>query len=241
MTTTNFIKHIFDKNISEEVHNAFKRYSVGEFVKEPLTVKNSKTGFVVQGGFEYLNFMQRFVAENVKGEVEVEGVIETVKDLSPVLKKIGVKFEEERRFGKPGSKFALPIQKISKDTYKKLVNELFTEYLLFNAKADGVLLKVKKKTTPKLGSPTDKFVTLKLPLNFMTTFKEDYLFDVDAKDFKDLVIEHKYFVENIAVDDKLLAKDADLARKKAIRVGEISRRIMVDGKVVKDYKVKFKV
>ncbi|MBI2661866.1 hypothetical protein HYX11_00210, partial [Candidatus Woesearchaeota archaeon] len=198
-------------------------------------------GFTVQGGFEYLNFMQRFVAENVKGDVEVDGVIETVKDLSSVFKKIGVKFEEERRFGKSGSKFVLPAQKISKETYKKLVNELFMEYLLFNVKAEGVLLKVKKKTTPKLGSPTDKFVTLKLPSSFMSTFKEDYLFDVDVKDFKDLVIEHKYFVENIDVDDKLLAKDAELARKKAIRIGEISRKLTVDGKVVKEYKTKFKV
>lgn len=241
MTTTNFIKHIFDRNITPEVHNAFMRYSVGEFTKEPVMVKNTKTGFTVQGGFEYLNFMQRFVAENVKGDVEVDGVIETVKDLSSVFKKIGVKFEEERRFGKSGSKFVLPVQKISKETYKKLVNELFMEYLLFNVKAEGVLLKVKKKTTPKLGSPTDKFVTLKLPSSFMSTFKEDYLFDVDVKDFKDLVIEHKYFVENIDVDDKLLAKDAELARKKAIRIGEISRKLTVDGKVVKEYKTKFKV
>jgi len=241
MTTTNFIKHIFDKNITSEVHNAFMRYSIGEFVKEPVTVKNTKTGFTVQGGFEYLNFMQRFVAENVKGDVEIDGVIETVKDLSSALKKIGVKFEEERRFGKSGSKFVLPTQKISKDIYKKLVNELFTEYLLFNVKAEGVLLKVKSKTTPKLGSPTDKFVTLKLPVGFRSTFKEDYLFDVEVKDFKDLVIEHKYFVENIDVDNKLLAKDADLARKKAIRIGEISRKLTVDGKVVKEYKVKFKV
>ena len=64
---------------------------------------------------------------------------------------------------------------------------------------------------------------------------------MEVKDFKDLVIEHKYFVENIDVDNKLLAKDADLARKKAIRIGEISRKLTVDGKVVKEYKVKFKV
>ena len=48
-------------------------------------------------------------------------------------------------------------------------------------------------------------------------------------------------MENIDVDNKLLAKDADLARKKAIRIGEISRKLTVDGKVVKEYKVKFKV
>jgi len=241
MATTNFIKKIFDKDISEEVHNAFTRYSLGEFVKEPFLVKVKGSGIMVQGGFEYLNFFQKFVAENVKENVTVSGTIETVKDLSAALKKLGVDFENERRFGKPGSKFVLSSQKMSKDNFKKLISELFTEYLLLNVVFDGGELKVKSQTTPKMGSPTDKFVTLKLSKDWLKVLKDDYLFDVDGKDFNELTINQTYYVEDIEVDEKLLAKDSDLARKKALRKGEIKRSVMVDGKKVKEYSIKFKV
>lgn len=240
MATTNFIKKIFDKDITDEVHNAFTRYSLGEFVKEPFTVKLKKD-ITVQGGFEYLNFFQKFVAENVKGDVTVSGTIETVKDLSGILKKLGVEFENARRFGKPGSKFVLTSQKLNKATFQKLISELFNEYLLFNVSFECGELKVKKQTTPKLGSPTDKFVTLKLPKDWLSVLKQDYLFDVDGKDFSDLTVNQTYYVEDIEVDDKLLSKDPDAARKKAVRKGEISRKVTVDGKVVKEYKFKFKV
>jgi len=240
MATTNFIKKIFDKNITEEVHNAFTRYSLGEFVKEPFTVKLKKD-ITVQGGFEFLNFFQKFVAENVKGDVTVSGTIETVRDLSATLQKLGVDFENARRFGKPGSKFVLSSQKLNKATFQKLILELFSEYLLFNVSFDGGELKVKKQTTPKLGSPTEKFVTLKLPKDWLAVLKQDYLFDVDSKDFSELTVDQTYYVEDIDVDEKLLGKDADAARKKALRKGEISRKVTVDGKVVKEYKFKFTV
>ncbi len=240
MATTNFIQKIFNKDITEEVHNAFTRYSLGEFVKEPFTVK-VKGGITVQSGFEYLNFFQKFVAENVKSEVTVSGTIETVKDLSATLKKYGVEFENARRFGKLGSKFVLSSQKMSKDTFKKLILDLFTEYLLLNLTFDGGELKVKSQTTPKLGSLTEKFVTLKLPKDWLTVLKQDYLFDVDGKDFNELTVNQTYYVEDIEVDDKLLAKDPDAARKKAVRKGEIKRTVTVDGKVVKEYRFKFKV
>ncbi len=240
MATTNFIQKIFNKDITDEVHNAFTRYSLGEFVKEPFVVKVKKD-ITVQGGFEYLNFFQKFIAENVKGEVTVNGTIETVKDLSATLNKLGVEFENARRFGKPGSKFVLTAQKLSKVMFQKLITELFTEYLLFNVSFDGGELKVKKQTTPKLGSPTEKFVTLKLPKDWLSVLKQDYLFDVDVKDFSELCVNQTYFVEDIEVDDKLLSKDPDTARKRALRKGEISRKITVDGKVVKEYKFKFTV
>ena len=241
MTQTNFIKKIFANDITEEVHNAFTRYSLGEFVKEPFIVKRSKDKITASTGFEYLNFLQRFFAENVSGEVEIDGVIESVRDLSPKLKELDLKFTVERRFGKSGNKFKLTKQNISASLYKKMVDELFGEYLLFNAKAKEGLLKLKKKTTPKLGSPTEKFVTISFSNELLPLFKEDYLFDVPAGDFKELKVEQTYYVQDIDLDEKLLEKDADLARRKAQRRGEIKRIVTVDGKVVKESKVKFKV
>ncbi|MEK6845388.1 MAG: hypothetical protein AABY26_01405, partial [Nanoarchaeota archaeon] len=144
------------------------------------------------------------------------------------------------RFGKSGSKYIFTA-KLSPDTYKKFVEELFGEYLLFHVNSSGGKLKVKKQSTPKLGSPTDKFVTLILVDALASVFKEDYLFDVDAKEFNEIIINNTYFINNIQLDNKLLQSDAKAARKKAQREGEIQRKITVDGKVVKDYKIKFKV
>jgi len=239
MSVTNFIKKIADKNVSEEVHNAFTRYSLGEFNKEPFVLKLKKGELKVSAGFEYLNFFQRFLAENIKGEVELDGTIETVKDLSDTLSKYKIEFEDKNRFGKSGSKYIFKV-KLSVSDYKKLVEELFSEYLLFNVNFTGGKLKVKNQTTPKLGSPTDNFVTLILPESMVSTFKADYLFDVN-ENFTDLTIAHTYFVNNILLDEKLLKTDANLARKKALREGEIVRKITADGKVIKDVKIKFKV
>lgn len=237
---TNFIKKILDKNITEDVHHAFTRYSIGEFVKEPMTVKIGKKDSTIQAGFEYLNFLHKFVAENASGNVNIEGTIESVKDLSADLQKLGITFEEKRRFGKSGTKFMIASQAITAEKYQKLVDTFFNEYLLCNVTfADG-LLKVKKQSTPKLGSPTEKFVTLKIPLNLFAAFKKDYLFDVD-KDFKDLTVEQTYTVKEIKVNEALLAKDANRARKEAKRCGEIKRKVTADGKVMQNYTIKFEV
>ena len=241
MVTTNFIKKIVDKAVSEEDHNAFTRYSLGEFVKEPFTLKTDKNGLIIKGGFEYVNFFHQFLAENVREPVQVEGVIESVHDLGSDLKKIGVQYEEDRRFGKSGKKFVLSPQKVSPETYKKMVKEFFADYLLFNVIFSGGELKLKKKTTPKLGSPTKDFIKIKVPDTLVKAFQTDYLFDIDSSPFKQLAIEQTYAVHDIDVDLKLLQKDANLARKKAFRSGEIKRKITVDGKVVKEYIIKFKV
>lgn len=236
---SNFIRGLVEEKNNEEVHNAFVRYSIGEFQREPFIVKLKKE-VVIYAGFEYLNFLHLFCAENLKEDVEISGIIESVRDLSEILGKMGIKFSEERRFGKSGSKFALEKQKLAISSYKKLVQELFKEYLLFDVFYTGGGLKVKKKTTPKLGSPTDKFITVRLPIAFLKAVKEDYLFDVTG-DFKEVTIEHKYNIKQINIDQKLLQKDANLARREALRKGEILRKVIVDGKVVKEYKINFSV
>ncbi len=239
--TTNPLKNIVDKNITDEVHNAFTRYSLGEFVKEPFQVKVGKNDVTVYAGFEYLNFLHRFLAENMKGvkeEVEISGVIESVKNLDAQLNQLGISFQRKKRFGKPGAKFFFPPQAIAVATYRKLVQEFFSEYLLFGISFPGGLLKVKSQTTPKLGEPTEKFVKLKFPLDFWKAFKEDYLFDVTAEG-KEIIVNNTYLIDDIEVDTKLLEQDANLARKQARRRGQILRTITVDGKVIKEYKIPF--
>ena len=89
MVFTNPIKKIIDKQVDFKVHRAFSRYSIGEFEKEPIQVKKSKQ-ITIQMGFEYLNFIQDFLANNLKEEAEIQGVIESVQDLKPFLTKLGI-------------------------------------------------------------------------------------------------------------------------------------------------------
>ncbi len=234
----NFLKKIVDKKITDDVHHSFSRYSVGEFNKEPFVVKVQKLDWKVETGFEHLNFIHMFLAEHLSGTVKVEGVIETVRNISEVLDSLQIGFSSDKRFGKPGEKYAIS-ETIPAASYKKLVTALASEYLLFGVAFEGGLMKVKGKSTPKLGSRTDKFVTIKLPMSLSKAFSEEYLFDCPAV-FKELIINHHYFIEKIDVDDKLLAKDPAMARKKATRQGIITRTIVVDGKEVKSTKIPFK-
>ncbi len=235
---TNFIRNIVDKKITDNVHNVFTRYSLGEFVKEPFVVKVGKKEWTIYTGFEYLNFLHFFLAERLNGNVTVDGVIESVRDLSGGLEKLGIQFSSDKRFGKQGAKYVFTAE-LTADTYKKMVTEFFSEYLLFNVVFTGGQLKVKKKSTPKLGSATNKFVTIKLPFDLTEDFRKDYLFDVDGK-FALVEVDQTYMIDEIKVDDKLLAKDPLLARKNAMRVGTIVRTVTVDGKG-KVTKIPFKV
>ncbi len=243
--TFNHIKNIVEKNITEEVHNAFTRYSIGVFKKEPFTVKLSAKEIVLKAGFEYLNFLHRFLAAHSSGEMEIEGAIESVKDLSPLLQEWKLETEEKSRFGKAGKKYILAPQMLHAAAYKELVEKLFTEYLLFHAAGKEGQLKVKSQTTPKLGSTTDGFVTLKLDASVLPAVRKNFLFDAESeaglKTFTAVTIEHIYFIREIEIDEALLRKDAARARKEARRVGEIQRKITADGKVVKEYVINFKV
>jgi len=237
--TTNPIKKIFEKQTDPQVHRAFARYSLGDFEKEPFTVKVSKK-ITIKTGFEYLNFLHQFLAQNLQEEAEVEGVIESVKDLTPQLKELNLDFEEKRRFGKSGTKFLLKKQTISPGTYQKIIEVFWEEYLLFNTNSETASLKVKKQTTPKIGSPTEKFVTLKLDPNLFPPFKKDYLFDID-KDFKEAILNHTYFVADIDLDEQLLETDPERARKEAKRIGKIKREITLDDQKFKEYEIEMNV
>jgi len=239
MVFTNPIKKIIDKQVDFKVHRAFSRYSIGEFEKEPIQVKKSKQ-ITIQMGFEYLNFIQDFLANNLKEEAEIQGVIESVQDLKPFLTKLGLKFEEKKRFGKPGAKFELAIQKIKPDTYRQLVDNCFNDYLLFNINSSFGSLKVKNQTTPKIGSKTDGFVNLKLNNDLYSSFQKDYLFDID-QDFSLALINQTYFIDSIDINEKLLATDAEKARKEAKRIGKIKRVITLDDKRFKETEIKINV
>ncbi len=231
----NFIKNIFEKNITPRTRQAFTRYSLGEFEKEGFVVAKSK-GLKVSAGFEYLNFFQEFLSALVKQKAVLSGVIETVNNLEKPLQGLKLVFTTAKRFGKLGVKYEFDPQEISVAVYKKIVEIFFGEYLLLTVQSPEGEIKIKSKTTPKLGSSTEGFVTLILPLAVEKAFQEEFLFDV-SKDFKKAVIKHIYFIDDIKVDEKLLKADPEKARKEAGRKLRIKRVVELDGQMYKESEV----
>lgn len=239
MEGSNPIKKILQKQITPDVHRVFVRYSVGEFEKEPFKIKKEKERYLVKAGFEYLNFFHQFLSRNLKSkEITIEGAIESIKNLASSLKEKGLVFSEKKRFGKPGKKFIFKKQKIPFPTYLKIIKEFFGEYLLLEVKTEEASLKLKSLTTPKLGQLTENFITLELSPSLFLSFKEDYLFDI-GEEFKEAVIKHWYFIEEISVDENLLKTNPEKARKEAKRKGRILREIYLNGKKFKKYEIKF--
>jgi hypothetical protein len=232
----NFIRLIAQNKVDSTVHHAFTRYGPGEFVKEDFIAKKSGKNLKIWGGFEYTNVLLKFVASLCKGEVSLKGTIPTTRDVGSELKSLGVDFEEKRRFGKKGKKYEINAT-ISADKVRKLIDKLFEFYLMLDLKCDNYALKVKKKETPKIGAPTDKFVTATVSKDDIDKFVDEFLFDTDVKDFKQCVIKHTYKITDIIVDDKLAKNDPLKARLEAKRKGIIIRSVDVDGtEMKKEYK-----
>ncbi|MBW3018105.1 hypothetical protein KY325_03030, partial [Candidatus Woesearchaeota archaeon] len=174
MTYMNFIRLIAQNKVDKTVHHAFTRYGPGEFVKEDFIAKKSGKNIKIWGGFEYTNVLLKFVASLCSGEISLKGTIPTTRDVGSELKALGVDFEEKRRFGKSGSKYEIDA-KLSADKARKLIDNLFEFYLLLDLNCGNYSVKVKKKETPKIGSPTDKFVTAVIDIKDLKKFVDEFL------------------------------------------------------------------
>ena len=73
-----------------------------------------------------------------------------------------------------------------------------------------------------------------------SSFQKDYLFDID-QDFSLALINQTYFIDSIDINEKLLATDAEKARKEAKRIGKIKRVITLDDKRFKETEIKINV
>lgn len=224
----NFIKNVFEKKIDSFTHHAFVRYSVGEFNKEPLSI-NVGNSIKLQGGFEYVNVFERIFAKLAAPQISVKGSIPTTMDISEQLKNLGLDFEENRRFGKKGTLYTVS-GSAAPEKLSKFFEEIIGCFFLLDLSAGSLKLKVKKKETPKIGSPTDKFVTLTLPKEYLKDVISEFLFDIKIDSFKNVEILHKYKIETIDVDQNLVNEDPLKAREQAVRKGRIERIVNIDGK-----------
>jgi len=224
----NFIRKIAQNQIDDFTHNAFVRYSMGEYEKEDFIIKKVGSKFKIWAGFEWVNVLLKFVASLCKEDIQLSGAIPTIKEIDSTLENFGVQFEIKRRYGKSGDRYEFSVT-MPHDKALSMLNELSNNYLLLDLKCGNRAVKMKKKDTPKIGSPAPKFVTAVTLKEDFDRLKEEFLFDIDATDFTEVIIKHIYKITDIIVDEKLLEEDPARARQEAKRKGVIYRTIIIDG------------
>ena len=234
----NFIKNIVNNKVDDHTHYGFTRYGSGEYPKDEFKVKKSAKDIKISAGFEYTNTLLKFVTSLCNGKIDINGTIITQEDLEVTLNKCKLNFTTKVKRGMRGLvKTEYSIEgSINKDDLLTLINQLFKFYLFLDIKQGKREYKVKKKAVPKIGKDTPKFVNAIIDISDEKAVKDEFLFDIENKDFKDISIFHTYNIEEIVVDEKLIDSNPEKARLEAKRKGKLVRKIVVDGKeIIKEY------
>jgi len=212
----NFIKKMFGGEIDEEVHLQLIRYGKGEY-KSRAPISLAKTSKVkLKSGFEFANDFVLFACEF---GVKFSGFIWSKDEI------------EGLRGVKKTGKWIYEVKDLDSAKVKEIAEQ--TYYLLLNCDGD-VKLKIKKKL-PKPGKDEkkidDKFCQMEIGSDYFEKVKSDFFWDVG--DCKKVKAVHDFIITEIKIPDELKdSKNFALVREKALRVGKIVRKVMVDGKEV---------
>jgi len=218
----NFMRKIYEKNVDEKVHQKFVRYSTGEFEKEEFMIKKGSSFVQIKAGFEYLDVMFDMIAQCVKEDVSLNGIIVTKNKIINELNEFGI--EPKKVTGK---KYTIE-ETMTSDKFKEFVEKFNSCSLLIKLKSGKYSISV-KKSIPKPGKILEKFVTAKFDLKDLDLIKKEFLFDITVDNFKDISIKHTYIIDEIIIPDEFKNKP-DEARLNAKRKGRITRNIDIDGK-----------
>jgi len=218
----NFIRKVYEKNADERAHQKFVRYGVGEFEKEEFIIKKGSSFVQIKAGFEYLDVIFELMAGLIKEDVSLNGVIVTKNKITDDLNSLGI---EPKKIA--GKKYTIQ-ETIGKDKFRDFVNRFDSCFLLLNLKSGKYSISV-KKSIPKPGKLVEKFVTAKLDLKDFDLIKKEFLFDVDADDFKHASIKHIYIIDEIIIPNEF-KNNPEQARLNAKRKGRIIRKIEIDGR-----------
>ncbi len=216
----NFIRNIYEKNVDENVHQKFVRYSIGDFEKEEFMIKKGSSFVQIKAGFEYLDVMFDMIAQCINEDASLNGVIITKNKIINELNEFGI--EPKKVTGK---KYTIE-ETMSKEKFREFVEKFNSCSLLLKVKSGKYSISV-KKSIPKPGKILEKFVTAKFDLKDLDLIKKEFLFDTKVDNFKDISIKHTYVIEELAVPEKCSPEEARLNAK---RKGKIIRKIDIDGK-----------
>ncbi|MBU4070293.1 MAG: hypothetical protein KJ646_04890 [Nanoarchaeota archaeon] len=234
----NFIKKIFDGKKEESIHLQFQKFSKGEFRNRALIrVKKTKDKFTIFTSAEFANGLVKNTAEKLGNEKTlVKGAIVSTNDLTGELN-----FKGKKQF--QGVKRYLIENEMSGEEILKLLEKFPRAFFAISFDAGETKLKIKPKA-PKSGKPGSKKEELpKIDFcKLITTDKqigESFVFDTlqgtSKPDFKEAIIDHTFFIEDIVMPKG--ETDYAKIRETAVRKGRIIRKSEIDGKkMIQEFK-----
>lgn len=211
----NFVKKVFEGKIDEEVHLQLVRYGKGEY-KSRAPISLAKTSKVkLKSSFEFANDFVLFACEF---GVKFSGFIWSKDEIE------GLGFQGVKKTGK----WIYDVKDLDSAKVKEIAEQAY--YLLLNCDGD-VKLKIKKKL-PKPGKDEkkidDKFCQMEIGSDFFEKVKSDFFWDVG--NCKKVKAVHDFIITEIKIPDELKnSEDFALIREKALRVGKIVRKVVIDG------------
>lgn len=218
------IQKIFAGKSDVEVHSDFVKYSKGVFqAKYLIDAKKQKDKWSIKTGPEFANFLVRQCLSEIKGEVEVKGVIVATFDVS-----------KEAKFPISGIKQFMGIKQavVNCKVEPAKIIELMDKYpkaffaLSFVTPLSELKIKPKapKSAKPSSGgdkAPSAEFCSLKTTSNKVA---ESLLFNLP--DFQKVSISHTLNINEIVLPKG--EKDPVKLRENAVRKGTVKRIVRLD-------------
>lgn len=223
----NFIKKLFDKDVDENTHLIFQKFSKGEFRNRAIIhAKQSKEKFTINASAEFANELVKNAAQKLgENKTNVTGAVVSTSDLTGELE-----FKDKKQF--QGVKRYL----IDNDMSGKDILDLFEKFpksffaLSFEIPDGATKLKIKPKA-PKAAKPGSKGEETPKP-NFckLVTMDKEWgrSFVFEKKDFQKAEINHTFMITEIIIPEG--ETDYAKIREMAKRKGKIIRNAVIDGK-----------
>jgi len=220
-----FIKDIFEKGESEELHNEFLKYGRGMFKdKYMIAAKKQKEIYSIKTSSEFANTLVKICLAEVKDKINMTGVIVATFDIT-----------KEAKFPITGMKQFMGIKQFSvnAEINKKDLLEFIAKFprvfYALSFKTEGSELKIKAKA-PKSAKPSTSDKEVKIDFCSLKTTNKEIIKELffDLTDFNELRVSHTVNISNIIYPKD--EKDPIKVRENSIREGKITRIIEQDSK-----------
>ena len=235
-----------------DVHRHFYRYSKGNFIGPAIILNITKPKISIKGTHEYEDLIQEIVVKTANSEeFNITGALESGKDLSDDLTKLGLDWKLKKTTGQ---------KKIFKSEISDLLDkktlvdaiETFrkTSYLLISFNCSSTCKVTTKKRIPQPSKKKVEDDDLSKRVQFCSgvlsntedSFKlikelifPDFISDI-PDDCKKLTLSNNYKFTEIKIPKNV--KNSLLMRIMAIREGTMTRSLDVDGELYeKQYKI----
>ena len=224
----NFIKKIVNKDIDEDIHLLFQKFSKGEFRNRAIIrVKQSSGKFTINTSAEFANGLVKDLAERLgENNAKVTGAIVSTSDLTGK-----VDFKDKKQF--QGVKRYLIEKEMSGKEILELISEFPRAFFALSFNVGDTVLKIKPKA-PKSGKPGSKGEDAPKP-NFCKLVTNDAelgkSFVFEKPDFKNAEINHTFMIDGLILPEG--EKDYAKIREMAKRKGKIIREANIDGQIIK--------